>query len=338
MTFSLARSINASGEELFSIAATAGGKTYTAEILASQMTAAGSVMLKNGDSTTDTITMTYPSYTTVMTNANYGASANMGATSWAAQTNVTKDQLSNGEIFGGLTITGTQDSDYPIANMTLTVTGDKPNAQFTLTFTPNAGTAQTLNFTQSDLGKSQTVGTYTVKLPSLDDLLGASNDPGISFDQVTVAAADITSSEPSKNLGLSTKSFALTGGTEGGAVTLDQLSSINIGTDGTISVYHAEKGLVEVGRISLATFANPQGLSQEGTNYFSSTANSGEAVLADPGTNGTGALKSSSLEMSNVDLSSEFADMITTQRGFQANSRIITVSDTMLEELINLKR
>ena len=66
--------------------------------------------------------------------------------------------------------------------------------------------------------------------------------------------------------------------------------------------------------------------------------NSGEPKLCDPGSDGTGSLKSSALEMSNVDLSSEFAEMITTQRGYQANARIITVSDTMLEELINLKR
>ncbi|NLV86536.1 MAG: flagellar hook-basal body complex protein, partial [Clostridiales bacterium] len=84
--------------------------------------------------------------------------------------------------------------------------------------------------------------------------------------------------------------------------------------------------------------ANPAGLQLEGTNYYSVTANSGQPVLCDPGSDGTGGLVSNALEMSNVDLSSEFADMITTQRGFQANSRIITVSDTMLEELINLKR
>lgn len=145
-------------------------------------------------------------------------------------------------------------------------------------------------------------------------------------------------STASKDLGFSTTSFALAGGTEGGAVRLDQLSSIAIGADGTVSVSHAEKGVVVAGKISLASFANPRGLSPEGSNYFSATANSGTPKLCDPGSDGTGALKSSALEMSNVDLSAEFAEMITTQRGFQANSRIITVSDTMLEELINLKR
>ena len=77
---------------------------------------------------------------------------------------------------------------------------------------------------------------------------------------------------------------------------------------------------------------------QAGNSYFTMTANSGPAKLAIAGEDGTGAIKNSALEMSNVDLSQEFSDMIVTQRGFQASSRMITVSDTMLEELINLKR
>lgn len=148
---------------------------------------------------------------------------------------------------------------------------------------------------------------------------------------------EVTASTPSKDLGLG-ETFALANGTEGGQITLDQISSIAIGADGTVSVSHPEKGVVVAGKISLANFSNPRGLALEGTNYFSATANSGSPKLCDPGSDGSGSLKSSALEMSNVDLSNEFADMITTQRGFQANSRIITVSDTMLEELINLKR
>lgn len=154
-------------------------------------------------------------------------------------------------------------------------------------------------------------------------------------DTASVTFAPATAS---KDLGLSSVTFALTGGTEGGIVTLDQLTGIAVGSDGTISVSHPDKGVVVAGKISLANFANPSGLQLAGNNYYSATANSGEARLCDPGSDGTGTLKSNALEMSNVDLSAEFADMITTQRGFQANSRIITVSDTMLEELINLKR
>lgn len=147
-----------------------------------------------------------------------------------------------------------------------------------------------------------------------------------------------TPSEPSKELGLSSKPFKLEGGTQGGVQTVKDLTGIAIGADGIIVASHPVHGRLELGRIDLATFENAQGLAQSGNTYFTATANSGPASLTAPGLQGTGTLATSSLEMSNVDLSQEFADMITTQRGFQANSRLITVSDTMLEELINLKR
>ncbi len=155
---------------------------------------------------------------------------------------------------------------------------------------------------------------------------------------VAPAGATATPSVPSENLGLGTQMFSLQGGTEGGPVTLDQLSNITIGTDGSITFTHDYFGIQVGGQISLANFANPEGLQLAGDNYFIETVNSGTPIHEEPGLGGTGSLKSSSLEMSNVDLSEQFADMITTQRGFQANSRVITVTDTMLEELINLKR
>ena len=94
-----------------------------------------------------------------------------------------------------------------------------------------------------------------------------------------------------------------------------------------------------LGQIAVAEFANPAGLEKAGDNLYSATLNSGEfdGIGVDISANG-GYMETGVLEMSNVDLSSEFTEMITTQRGFQANSRIITVSDTILEELINLKR
>ncbi|MDD3307863.1 MAG: flagellar hook-basal body complex protein, partial [Acetobacterium sp.] len=95
---------------------------------------------------------------------------------------------------------------------------------------------------------------------------------------------------------------------------------------------------VTLGYLALAKFANNDGLLQDGNGYFMESANSGEAIASKAGTNGTGGTESANLEMSNVDLSQEFTDMIVAQRGFQANSRIITVSDSILEELINLKR
>lgn len=120
--------------------------------------------------------------------------------------------------------------------------------------------------------------------------------------------------------------------------TFANLTSFSIGPDGVLTGMHPFHGLLTFGRIDLATFDNPIGLNEAGNSYFTETVASGRAKAAAPGFDGSGELQSSALEMSNVSLAQEFSDMITTQRGFQANSRIITTSDTMLEELINLKR
>lgn len=94
----------------------------------------------------------------------------------------------------------------------------------------------------------------------------------------------------------------------------------------------------KLAHIASVKFTNPDGLSQEGQGYFVGTINSGEPVATVPGNSGTGTFRAGALEMSNVDLSREFTEMIITQRGFQANTRMITVSDEMLSELISMKR
>lgn len=341
-------------EESFTITANVGGTQYTGTILASQMNAPGSIMLKNGDSTTDTITLTYPTYTTMMTNSLWNGANGATTATWTPDATKawSKQEFANGDVLGGLNIkTLPAGQDYPV-NITAFAytpgTGGNPGS-FQVSYTASDGQGGTVNaqftFADNELGKNvtQAQGTSSISFtaPSLDKLLGEATG-GVTWGQVSLGGTNdplaVIPSTPSKNLGLASKSFALSGGTEGGPITLDELTSISIGTDGTVSVFHPDKGLIESGKISIATFANPNGLQQEGNNYFSESQNSGEAVLAEPGTNGTGALKSSSLEMSNVDLAEEFSHMITTQRGFQASSRLITVSDTMLEELINLKR
>ncbi len=93
-----------------------------------------------------------------------------------------------------------------------------------------------------------------------------------------------------------------------------------------------------IARVALANFNNQSALNKMGNNLYDVSQNSGLPIIGAPGTDGTAGINPSSLEMSNVDLAKEFTDMITTQRGFQANSRIITTSDQLLEELVNLKR
>ena len=93
-----------------------------------------------------------------------------------------------------------------------------------------------------------------------------------------------------------------------------------------------------LGQICVAKFANAMGLENSGDNLYQTTASSGDATVVDIKAEGIGSINSGILEMSNVDLSQQFTDMITTQRGFQANSKIITVTDEMLQELVNMKR
>lgn len=136
----------------------------------------------------------------------------------------------------------------------------------------------------------------------------------------------------------SLSTFALEDGRLGGPQPLESCD-ITIQTDGTIVGIHPVHGYITLGRIDIALFENPNGLSQVGGTNFAETVASGPAKIAIAGgEEGAGSVLSNTLEMSNVDLSQEFTDMITTQRGFQANSRVITVSDTMLEELLSLKR
>lgn len=118
-----------------------------------------------------------------------------------------------------------------------------------------------------------------------------------------------------------------------------KMSGIGVDQSGKIFGNYDNGDKKLLGQIAVASFANPAGLEAIGSNRFAATQNSGDfdGIGKDISTNG-GKISSGVVEMSNVDLSQQFTDMITTQRGFQANSRIITTSDTLLEELINLKR
>jgi flagellar hook protein FlgE len=126
--------------------------------------------------------------------------------------------------------------------------------------------------------------------------------------------------------------------------------SFSIASDGTVNVVDKDGNAIVVGQIMLAKFSNPEGLEKVGGNNYRMTNNAGVVTdnndgtfdtiddLVVPGTDGSASIVAGALEMSNVDLAEEFTEMITAQRGFQANTRIITTSDEILQELVNLKR
>lgn len=117
----------------------------------------------------------------------------------------------------------------------------------------------------------------------------------------------------------------------------DETQSFSIAKNGDVNIVTAS-GPVSNHKIGLTIFANPEGLEKVGGNLYIESANSGEPEDKEPGDEGVGDLAAGSLEMSNVDLAEEFTEMIVAQRGFQANTRIITTSDEILQELVNLKR
>ena len=123
-----------------------------------------------------------------------------------------------------------------------------------------------------------------------------------------------------------------------GGNTTDTLNSVSINKAGQIIGTYASGVNSVIGQIALAKFNNPGGMTKLGSNTYTPSANSGTADVGAASTGGRGSITPGALEMSNVDLSQQFSDMIVTQRGFQSNSKIITVSDEMLETLINMKR
>ena len=184
-----------------------------------------------------------------------------------------------------------------------------------------------------DTGKLESVGGSTTNL----NVNAAFSALGGNFSDVTIDLSECTNYD---NKGTST--IGATSGDLDGLGTgrrPGDMIGVSIQKDGMIYASY-DNGMTKLlGQIATAAFANASGLEKEGDNLYSATLNSGEfdGIGVDI-TAGGGYMSTGQLEMSNVDLSSEFTEMITTQRGFQANSRIITVSDTLLEELTNLKR
>ncbi len=188
-----------------------------------------------------------------------------------------------------------------------------------ITITPVAGPPPvnegTLTFTSSGVVSAST-GSLSFTFPD-----GAkATTPAIDLTQMTQFSG---TSQPSG------QADGFTSGT---------LTTFAVGDAGEISGVYSNGQTQVLGQIALADFLNPDGLLRAGQNNFTSTSASGAANIGVAGTGGRGTVTTGALEMSNVDLATEFTGMITAERGFQANSRVITTSDQMLQELVNLKQ
>jgi flagellar hook protein FlgE len=156
-----------------------------------------------------------------------------------------------------------------------------------------------------------------------------SGTPAIAISFGTTGAADALS-----QFAGSSSVQAL--GQDGSAI--GSLQSFTIGQDGIVTGVFSNGKTRPVGQVAVAGFSNPVGLEKTGNSLYRATVNSGLASVGSAGTGGRGVLAGGTLEMSNVDLAQEFTNLIVAQRGFQANSKVITASDELLQDLVNLKR
>jgi len=225
------------------------------------------------------------------------------------------------------------------ASKTVTAVGNLPSDAVTPTVidrditvydTLGASRSIALRFTKSDAGWTATAtdGAEVTSSALTFDVQGGIASPKSLNGTIAVDLSTLTSVS-----GNSTVTATSTDGHAAGSLT-----SFTLGADGTLTGLFSNGKQQSIGRIALATFTNPGGLEKAGSSEYRSTTNSGTAVLGAAGSAGMGTLTSGSLEMSNVDLSQEFTNLIVAQRGFQANARIITTSDEVLTELTNLKR
>ena len=197
---------------------------------------------------------------------------------------------------------------------------EKNSTDFTVKFNPADGSFSYVNEAGSN--------SVTLNMSAL----------GVNFQNVDI---DFSQIKVADNGAASTVGLLRgdTSGKLGAGKKLGNMTGLSVDQSGKIFGSYDNGNTVLLGQIAVAHFANPSGLESLGNNCYGQTLNSGEfdGVGVDVSGDG-GKMSTGQLEMSNVDLAREFTNMITTQRGFQANSRIITVSDTLLEELVNLKR
>jgi flagellar hook protein FlgE len=212
-----------------------------------------------------------------------------------------------------------------------------------------------LNFTYDDTNKEwdwtssagdgATVDTGSIKFDTNGNIISPNADPTISITGLSSGAADLNLTWDLVDASGSSNGD-ITGYASASATTslkqdgygAGSLKSISVNEKGIISGFFSNGLTWDLAQVALADFNNPDGLISAGGNLFMESRSSGSPIVAPAGTTGMGSIAPNSLELSNTDLVNEFVNMITAQRGFQANARVITTSDEILTELVNLKR
>lgn len=266
---------------------------------------------------------------------------------------IIKDSLGNSYIIDFNFRKGAMDDKK---NTTWTVTVDRITEQSTGNYTTDVdgimddltivfdGDGKIMQINEADPGEMDEFGlkseglsgiTFNIKKDDSEIEENAQYHPAGNFNNITIF--DPQNPETYNNLhqyanDMDAQPYAIDGNSSG------KLEGYTIDASGMVVGIFDNGERKNLAQIMLAKFDNPAGLQKIGNNFFVDTRNSGEPQFGMGASSGFGGIRGGTLEMSNVDLSMEFTEMITTQRGFQANSRIITTSDEMLQELVNLKR
>ena len=225
-----------------------------------------------------------------------------------------------------------------------TIAADSGKKTITINYTPSSSPADGSTeaiLTKDELLAALTTSTNWTWKKNGGDYPSGETAPDVQYPKITVDGADTdktTKITATTGMVAQTATYDYSQKPQKIINSFGELKSLTFSPDGTITGVDANGTVQIIGQLALANVANPSALVMEGTSYYKAVNNTGEITYGYPGSSTLGKLETGGLESSNVDLATEFANMIMTQRGFQANSKIITVSDEMLETLVNLKR
>lgn len=344
-------------------------KAYTGDAVAQAIKSA----LETANGTSDTYTVTYNDQSGQFTITNDAANTGTLVLDWSAAGSTSAALLGFNAASSGAIAAGSSDvSDVAGGAFTLAQAGNTANFSTPLTVYDSLGNGHvlTLYFRKDSLGATGNVWEWFAVVDAADSTSGSTEVQAqgtITFNSNGGLYAESSTTLPTGGFDFSGgaaqnqaisfdfgTSVIQNGngedgvtqyGTASGVSALNQdgyssgtLRSINVDQNGIISGIYSNGKELTLAQILLATFASPEALKSSGNNVFSETYESGQALVGAPGSSGRGLVQANTLELSNIDIAEQFVNMITAQRGFQASSRIITTTDELLAELVNLKR
>lgn len=213
----------------------------------------------------------------------------------------------------------------------------------TYTFTKTANNAWSAAITSAEAGVNITPATTAMTFDSSGKLTAPAVPVSVAVTDLPNGAADINFDwrfkDPNANNVVTQFSApSSTSQTIIDGYSAGNLSSFVVDAEGVVHGIFSNGQITSIGQLALASFSNPQGLVKSGGNCLAQSYSSGSPTVGTAGTGGRGSLSGNTLELSNVDIATEFTTLIISQRGYQANSRVITTSDEVLQEALNLKR